>query len=61
MSDWQELKDSAAGIDIYWSGSSETVEQAKTDHRKGCADADGVSELHAAAFFFSPPLFCFVS
>ena len=51
MSDLQELKDSAARIDIFWSGSSETVEQANTDHQKGCADADGVSELHAAVFF----------
>jgi hypothetical protein len=57
MSDLQELKDGAARIDIFWSGSSETVEQAKTDHQKGCADADGVSELHAAVF--SPPFLCF--
>ena len=56
MSELQELKDSAARIDIFWSGSSETVEQAKTDHQKGCADADGVSELHAAVFFPHP--FC---
>jgi hypothetical protein len=45
--DWRNV----LGYDV------ETVEQAKTDHQKGCADADGVSELHAAVF--SPPFLCF--